>query len=548
MRKLNDIRFTVPGEKVAAMRYSRSTAKCLVLIGGIVALGDFSCWCSPASAEHQTLEFAGRTWNIKHSTGIVGPGTNIFSENPSDVWSDATGLHLTIQKTGPTWFSTEVLLNENLGYGTYMFQTDSRQDILNANATFGAFTFDTNSTSPIPGDPNREIDFEDSRFGNPAEPTTSQVVVQPFSVAGNLARYTLPDLSVDSKLTRFFSWSPGKVEFTTLKGHHSPFNFSPADVIHQYTYLDDGVTHLVPIPDREVFHLNLWLNNTNGYLNGPLGGQPVEVLVNDFQFFPLPPMDDAVLFDFETGSQGWFSFGDVGTSSGQLPTGGSEGQGRFHLGDFDFPDDSSFGMGEISPPGQDLSAYVGLSVDALFKDVVGQAPYVGVKELEIQIETPAGEEFIRTVTMTDTYQKFIVAFEDFQSKTDFLAPSATDLSDVAIKLIMRNENGTGFGELNYDQIIGLGSINNADFDADLGVDGNDFLIWQRGFGTGSLHSEGDANNSQTVDADDFSLWENQFGLPAESPLPSTLIVPEPSSMLLFFMAMLSRAAIRRLPS
>jgi len=479
---------------------------------------------SNRDASAASLDFAGRTWNIKQSNSPVGPGPNLFSASPNDVWSDQDGLHLSIHKNGPFWYSTEVILDESLGYGTYMIQTDSRQDILNANAVFGAFTWDSNGGSPIPGSPNREIDFEDSRFGNAADSTNSQVVVQPFNVPGNLERFTLPDLSSDAKLTRFFTWSPGKVEFTTLKGHHSPTNFPPADVIHQYTYLDDGVNHFVPIPDRENYRMNLWLFESSA----PVGDQEVEVLISDFQYLPLPPSDNTVLFDFESGNQSWGSFGAITTGSGELPTGGSIGQGRFHTADYSDPN-AGFGIVDISPAGQDLSTFLGLSVDALFEDVDGQPPFVGTKELEIIVETPSFEEFITTVTMTDEYQTFSVAFEDFQSGLTSLPPTPTQLSDVAIKLVVRNESGTGFGDLHYDQITGLNSIDNADFDADLEVDGNDFLVWQRGHGNGSLHSEGDANNSLTVDGSDLSLWENQYGSIGGSLTAAISSVPEPAS-------------------
>lgn len=489
-----------------------------------------------------SVEFAGRTWNIKQANSPVGPGPNLFSDSPNDVWSDQNGLHLSIHKTGPFWYSTEVILDENLGYGTYMFQTDSRQDILNTNAVFGAFTWDSSGGSPIPGNANREIDFEDTRWGNPLDPMNAQVVVQPFDVAGNLERFTLPDLSQDSALTRFFTWSPGKVEFTTLRGHHSPTDFPPGDVIHQYTYLDNGADHLVPVPDRETFRFNLWLFDSSA----PVGNQSVDVLINDFQYIPLPPTDDSVLFDFESGAQGWQSFGVIGLANGELPAGGSVGQGRFHSGDFSLSDQDHFGIVDISPAGQDLSSFVGLSVDALFRDVAGEPAFVGVKELDIVIEVPSGEEFFApNVTMTDTYQTFIVAFDDFQSSIDSLAPSITDLSDAMIKLVVFNANGTGTAELVYDQIVGLGSINNADFDADFDVDGNDFLVWQRGAGVGSLHSEGDANNSGTVDSGDLSLWETQFGVPAGSLLATAVsIVPEPASSTVLLLGILGSLVLR----
>ena len=52
----------------------------------------------------------------------------------------------------------------------------------------------------------------------------------------------------------------------------------------------------------------------------------------------------------------------------------------------------------------------------------------------------------------------------------------------------------------------------ADFDLNGHVDGDDFLIWQTGFGlTSETHSEGDANADANVDGDDFLIWQSQFG-------------------------------------
>jgi hypothetical protein len=89
------------------------------------------------------LSFADRNWGVKHSPTPAGPGGNLFSAGSDDVWVDQDGLHLSIQNHGGQWYSTEVVLTESLGYGTYVFQTDSRRDILDVNATFGAFTWDS---------------------------------------------------------------------------------------------------------------------------------------------------------------------------------------------------------------------------------------------------------------------------------------------------------------------------------------------------------------------------------------------------------------------
>ncbi|MBL9162159.1 MAG: PEP-CTERM sorting domain-containing protein [Planctomycetaceae bacterium] len=73
---------------------------------------------------------------------------------------------------------------------------------------------------------------------------------------------------------------------------------------------------------------------------------------------------------------------------------------------------------------------------------------------------------------------------------------------------------------------------NGDFDGDNDVDGADFLIWQRGFGsTGQPDATtGDADDDGDVDADDLALWTSHFGgAPAVAAIGA---VPEPASLAL----------------
>ncbi|MEM8681035.1 MAG: hypothetical protein AAGF97_16950, partial [Planctomycetota bacterium] len=84
------------------------------------------------------LDFGGRLWGAKGGPYFAGPGNNRFADDANSVWVDQDGLHLTVKNVGGQWRSTEVVLEETLGYGTYMFKTTSRQDILDANVTFGA--------------------------------------------------------------------------------------------------------------------------------------------------------------------------------------------------------------------------------------------------------------------------------------------------------------------------------------------------------------------------------------------------------------------------
>jgi hypothetical protein len=74
----------------------------------------------------------------------------------------------------------------------------------------------------------------------------------------------------------------------------------------------------------------------------------------------------------------------------------------------------------------------------------------------------------------------------------------------------------------------------ADFDGDGDVDGDDFLTWQRhvAMDSGATLAEGDANGDEAVDGDDLTLWEGQFGTAVAVAAP----VPEPATAALALVA------------
>ena len=234
----------------------------------------------------RTISFAGRTWAVKEAPSPVGQASNRFSDDPSDVWVDAAGLHLTIHQRNGQWWSTEVILLDHLGYGSYVFKTASRTDILDLNAVLGMFTWDSYGDDETSGGShNREIDFEDSRWNAQFDPNT-QAVVQPFNVPGNRHRYNLPNLEADQRLTRIFNWKPSSISFVALTGHQPPENHPPASVFDNFTYNHDPVSgHYVPPRGRERVRLNLWLN----VAAPPSNGQPIEVVITDFSFVPNGP-------------------------------------------------------------------------------------------------------------------------------------------------------------------------------------------------------------------------------------------------------------------
>jgi hypothetical protein len=73
---------------------------------------------------------------------------------------------------------------------------------------------------------------------------------------------------------------------------------------------------------------------------------------------------------------------------------------------------------------------------------------------------------------------------------------------------------------------------NANFNGDARIDGTDFLIWQRNFGTasGATLATGDADGNQAVNSADFAIWTSQFG--AGAAVAAVHMTPEPGAGLL----------------
>ena len=99
-----------------------------------------------------------------------------------------------------------------------------------------------------------------------------------------------------------------------------------------------------------------------------------------------------------------------------------------------------------------------------------------------------------------------------------------------------------------DDVI-LTPTEDADFNNDDIVDGLDFLIWQRGFGTGTTLAEGDSNGDMFVNEEDLAIWDAQYGTPGGL-MANVAAVPEPTAWVaaiagLFISLSMSRKQLRQ---
>jgi len=221
-------------------------------------------------AARRTLQFSGRTWIVKSSHGLVGPGPNYFSDHLDDVWVDAQGrLHLRIAQHEDHWSSAEVISEAPLGYGHYTFRLGSPVNALDPNAVLGLFTWDDAAAA----NNYREIDIEFSRWGQQAT-ENAQYVVQPYERSGNMYRF---NTSSAAQSTHCFNWQPDSVTFQSCTGVGScPCVASEAIA----TWIYDG-TNIPPAGSGNA-RINLWLFGGQP----PVTGQPVEVIVDSFEFIP----------------------------------------------------------------------------------------------------------------------------------------------------------------------------------------------------------------------------------------------------------------------
>jgi len=201
----------------------------------------------------RTIEFSGLTWRVK-GPGYYGPGPNNFSDSEQSVWvDDQDRLHVTIRQIGGAWNSSEVVTEDTLGYGDYIFTTQGALDQLHERAVLGLFTWQYNTYwDPAGGwwNPYNEFDIEYSRWGNPTN-QIGQFVAQPWDWDGNIFRYgaSFGPTEISSHAIR---WLPDRVECRAWRG--GPADEASSIQITNWTYTGPHI----PRPEQPRVHINLW--------------------------------------------------------------------------------------------------------------------------------------------------------------------------------------------------------------------------------------------------------------------------------------------------
>jgi hypothetical protein len=240
------------------------------------------------------VTFAGRDWDVKYSLVPVGPGPNNFSRLYDDVWVDENGyLHLTIDKHNDVWYSSEVISQDTMGFGTYTWTIQADPMSFSENVVFGLFTWDNNTFFT---DGNSEVDIEFSKWGDISSTSPTTFSVQPVSFGSFYAERT-KELEVDPAVlngvtTHQFTWTDTLITWKSYAGELPQGNAiaqwsfdldHPARVKEEGGQLSQPI--VIPSPGNTTnARMNLWTIPYQGV--GPNNGLKHEVIIRNFSYQP----------------------------------------------------------------------------------------------------------------------------------------------------------------------------------------------------------------------------------------------------------------------
>jgi hypothetical protein len=269
----------------------------------MLILGIWGCKQSPppevditdlAYRKGDKIHFSGRDWVVKkYENAMWGPGPNFFSGNEEDITIDNQGyLHMKVVKRDNKWMSTEIIGQDRLGYGTYIFTVDGNFESMPDNIVLGLFTWDDNSFQT---EANSEVDIEMGKWGIPSDPSTLQYGVQPINFGTlfpeRMKRQSYPTGSMNGVTTHSFLWSPDSIVWHSYTGEKvepsKQFGYwkfdknNPARAKTENGLTSQGI--VIPKPGTNTnARINLWINTW--IAAGPRDGKDLEVIVRKFEY------------------------------------------------------------------------------------------------------------------------------------------------------------------------------------------------------------------------------------------------------------------------
>lgn len=220
----------------------------------------------------ETIKFAGYTWVVR-PTGRGGPGPNYWDQDNAFV-DDKGFLHLKLTHRNDKWYSSEVYMQDRLGFGKYEFWLTGPVARLDQNVVLGLFNYPTHDVGP---DATHEIDIEFAQWGSPSAPLGNYTVWPTTNtVRRDTHAFAFPHDS-DSSM-HSFTWTPTNLIFQSAQGEKNDKTASFASWRYQPPNPGEHIAQK-PMP----VHLNLWCFRGLA----PTNGEPVEVIVRAFKFAPL---------------------------------------------------------------------------------------------------------------------------------------------------------------------------------------------------------------------------------------------------------------------
>lgn len=485
----------------------------------------------------------------------------IFSfEDGIDPWnSGTTGVTLTQSSFGATDGSSALLLDDvTSGHkGTAARTSNFGPATPGMSDAFEAFAL-AGSVIANGGQPKLEFDLSWD-FANylPAENNYIQLGIYVNSSA--LGETPEPGDYHDLGTGAFIG---GNLEFNTW-----PFLYATA--------MNDGVT-LTPIGLNSV-HVAIPFAADNemsisspstfydlGFQsNGGFGGS-VDFAIDNILFTGVPVFEEHTLFSWETPDnpatpgvneqlEGWMPNPTVSPQTQALSitsTGATDGNSALQLDrtllEDGFTWGSAFALNSDTDPDPNvetidpviqgqiddfvtrINGATQIAIDITYEDQFPISPTYSQLFLAFSDETGAyyqagSSSFDINNAVPGTMETLIfdlAAFDDFNSDKN-LAVDGLEGGTNAFGIVLGT--GTDDGavyQIDNFRLISEVTSDSGDFDGDGDVDGNDFLVWQRG---------GSPNG---INSGDLALWQSQYdGTP---PLAASTAVPEPSALLLTF--------------